>query len=263
MENKDSYNIVVDVDDTHLDFQDFAQTSALNNNILHDYPAPQTHQPNPVANNEPTSSIWSIMFWSKYFNVDTSQMVKRCTMSLQLDKEFIQDISAENFGPDLWGPFWISTTAIYSIFVSMIISSFISDRLEKPKGSKFSLLALSSAFLLIYSYSFLVPVALSFIIKYFGVSCSIIDVLAIYGYSNTIWVIVPILCIAPYSMIRWVAVAIGFTVSSIFIFRNIKMISERSNSKLNPVIIITIFLLSMALAVSMKFMFFSYAVVSK
>ncbi|PVV04400.1 hypothetical protein BB560_001101 [Smittium megazygosporum] len=258
MESKDTYNIVVDVDDTPLDFQaDFAGNSALNNHVLNDYTAPQP--PVQTAESLSSNSIWELNFWAQYFNIDTNQVFRRCYLSLTFDKDFLEDISVNYNGPDLWGPFWIPTTVVYSIFVTTILSLSIAVAFGSEVKTDFSFLTLSSALSIVYLYVFLVPIAVGFGMKYLGTPCSLIDVLVIYGYSTTVWVFVSILCMLPYAIVRWLAVLAGFAISGLFIFRNISMISQRSNSPLNSVIAISIILLNIIFSISLKFSFFSYS----
>ncbi|PVU84686.1 hypothetical protein BB559_007474 [Furculomyces boomerangus] len=209
--NKD-YNIVVDVDETQLEFQDFAGNTTLNTNVLHGYTGTQT-QPDVPSNQEASGSLYQIGYWSKYFNVDTNKVIQRTYLSLRFSSDFLLEIDPNADGPDLWGPFWIPTTLIYCIFAASVLFLNICSVLGYTIEGKYDIGILSTSIIVIYFYLLFMSIFVSFGMKYFGSDCSLIEAFVIYGYSTAAWIPVTIFCMIPITFVRWAAVLAGFGIS--------------------------------------------------
>jgi hypothetical protein len=88
---------------------------------------------------------------------------------------------------ELYGPFWISTTVIFALFVASSISTSLAGYLQgEPIDYDFRLL--SFAMTTSYVYAFGVPVIVWVICKWMGASAHLLEMVEIYGYSMTIWI---------------------------------------------------------------------------
>ena len=101
-----------------------------------------------------------------YFDVSTKSVIKRLLLSLiPFDKKFFNEFNEK---PDLYGPFWVITTLIATLFISSNVARFI----NWPKDTDFY-----------YSFS-TVPVAASVLYGVgFGMPALIKTMLNLYGSS--------------------------------------------------------------------------------
>lgn len=82
--------------------------------------------------------LWSISFYSQFFDVDTSAVLQRCWAALYPRANFL-DVLEGN--PDLYGPFWIATTVVLILFLGGTISDWLSTRGTAPFAYDFRLLS--------------------------------------------------------------------------------------------------------------------------
>ena len=77
-----------------------------------------------LLNQDKKYSVWQIEYYQKYFNVNTSDVISRIIGSMvpTLAQNYLLTKIRPN--PDLYGPFWISTTLIFSIAIAGNIVSF-------------------------------------------------------------------------------------------------------------------------------------------
>jgi hypothetical protein len=101
-----------------------------------------------------------------YFDVSTKSVIKRLLLSLiPFNKKFFNEFNEK---PDLYGPFWVITTLIATLFISSNVARFI----NWPKDTDFY-----------YSFS-TVPVAASVLYGVgFGMPALIKTMLNLYGSS--------------------------------------------------------------------------------
>jgi hypothetical protein len=101
----------------------------------------------------------------------------------------VGDFAADtlNNQPDLYGPFWIATSVVFSVFVcSSLAGSLAAYIAGKPHVYDFTLL--SFAVFVVYIYAFLCPALVWASTKYFGCQPSLLDIINYYGYGLTIWI---------------------------------------------------------------------------
>ncbi|KAK6034131.1 Yip1 domain protein [Cooperia oncophora] len=85
------------------------------------------------------SNFFSLEFYQQFFDVETDQVLKRVLHSVvPTTSNFILDYVHPM--PDLWGPFWISVTLVFSIGVFGNIAQYIqNDGSPGEYGSDFRL----------------------------------------------------------------------------------------------------------------------------
>lgn len=100
--------------------------------------------------------------------------------------------------PDLYGPVWIATTVVVILFMTGTISQYLAHAGKEHFAYDFKLLSGGAG--LIYGYTAIVPVALWAALKWWGSeSANLLEVLALYGYSNLIWIPVALISWSPIS----------------------------------------------------------------
>lgn len=127
-----------------LHFQDFSRTTA-NPNVLPIFPASQFSSSVGDFNDETSSSdlligenksakpapaFWELAYFAKYFNITTRDVVTRIIWSVVPVKSpngatYIERHIQTN--PDIYGPFWINTTLIFSIAIFANIANYLSS----------------------------------------------------------------------------------------------------------------------------------------
>ncbi|EEB97239.1 hypothetical protein MPER_03485 [Moniliophthora perniciosa FA553] len=141
------------------------------------------------------------------------------------------------------------------------VSSYLSDPGEQYD---YNFTLLSIAVSLVYAYGIAVPVLLWVALRYLGVGeWSVVEAMAIWGYSMFVWIPVSILCVIPVPMIRWALVLAAFASSGYFLVRNVYPILASGEAKAIRLFIIGIAVLHAGIALSFKVLFFSYYVVEK
>ncbi|KAI8848798.1 hypothetical protein BC829DRAFT_393454 [Chytridium lagenaria] len=202
------YEAVLDVEPAQLEFQNFVLNSAEANlsgsfkkapppvaassssSALPDFLAPGA-----APRTGGTSAFWTLEFYAQFFNVDFEDVRTRITEAVIPRGAFQEKISGN---PDLYGPFWISTTVIFCLFMTSTVAGSISAYLNSQKDYTFSMTLLTMASISVYVYVMVMP-ALA---------------LNVYGYGLAIWIPVSVLCILPSEIFRWVIILAAFSISS-------------------------------------------------
>ena len=234
----------------NLSSSDFNDPSNPRSKIL-----PDTSTPFGSTQNSTPSKrfLWTLSFYAQFFDVDTSEVLRRCSSSLYPRAPFL-DILDGN--PDLYGPFWIATTLVFILFIAATISQYLSRNHDIHFEYNFALL--SGAAGLVYGYTGLVPVGLWALLRWFGAeSATLVECWALYGYANVIWIPVAIISWSPISSLNYVFTAIGFVVSVVFLVRNLWPVVSVTDAKISRVLVIAVVLLHAGLAIAIKFTFFA------
>ncbi|KAF9949811.1 hypothetical protein BGZ70_001615 [Mortierella alpina] len=267
MSNKGAYS-AIEIDDDELQFQSFASSSSSPNATGNISSSNSTPQPRPAGFGSAgafdphrniqdqtglAKPIWSVEYYSKFFDVDTTQVMERCFASVIPKGNFLDIMGGS---PDLYGPFWISTTVIFALFVISSIVDSINAYLNQTAYVA-DIRQLTFAFGTIYSYAFLVPAMIWGATKYFGCQPDLLEMLALYGYGLTIWIPVSAVCILPWGLLRWVAVLVGAGVSGVFLVRNMYPVLQRAEAQTSKSILILVVILHAVLAILLKTRFFT------
>ncbi|KAF9582003.1 hypothetical protein BGW38_000785 [Lunasporangiospora selenospora] len=267
-----------DLDATDLQFQSFSSSDHATQPTGNLSSSASTPQPRQVgfepqrANQDANIKhpIWSLAFYAKFFDVDTTQV--QCALiypgprlghTLVLERCFASVIPKDNFldvmggNPDLYGPFWISTTVIFVLFVT---SSIVDSIYAYMNGAAYSydFFAMTFAFGAIYTYVFLVPLIVWGATKYYGCQPDLLEMLALYGYAMTIWIPVSVLSVIPIDLARWILLGIGAGMSGVFLVRNMYPVLSRAEAKTSKIILMLVIALHAALALCLKYRFFAY-----
>ncbi|CAD6500003.1 BgTH12-04108 [Blumeria graminis f. sp. triticale] len=259
------YDVQVDVDEDgdlgHTDLQEDLEFHSSNFNENATYasrkpnggglPAPAT-----AGNGASTKRmLWSLSFYAQFFDVDTSAVLTRCWAALYPRANFLDVLDGN---PDLYGPIWIATTVVFILFLGGTINQYLSSTIGEQFVYDFTLL--SGAAGLIYGYTLFVPIALFLALKYFGSeSANLLESWALYGYSNLIWIPVALVAWSPITILNWVFVGMGFGLSITFLLRNLYPVLSATEKQVSKVLLIIMVVLHIALAISIKWLFFKKA----
>lgn len=212
-------------------------------------PLHEANSRNTSSNKSQTGGIFTLTYYSWYFDVDTRDVARRCLLALNpFDQtRFVDTDDAESMGasghgvgsafatvagngtPDLYGPFWICTTVVFVLFFSSTLKGLLSSSLQGVRYEyQFDLL--TGAAVLMYGYTFLIPVGFWLVIRYLNIApdISALQIVCLYGYSNLIWIPVSLLTVTPLffsstvsNIIVWLFVGGGLAFSGAFIAKNL------------------------------------------
>lgn len=203
-------------------------------------------KPTPKPTEQPqvsNTAFWTIEFYQQFFNVDTSEVLTRILKTIVPWKpDFLSYIKPN---PDLYGPFWISTTLLIILAISSNFGDFfnwyrafkdLQSRIPSPNGSgispfnpgdktldqwtnDFSKLTISA--FVIYFYVFVLPIVLWVFMKWKNISISFIQLVSLYGYGMFPLIPFVILMTINYEIARWVFISLAALISILFITVNL------------------------------------------
>jgi protein YIPF1/2 len=174
-------------------------------------------EPQRTASDPSSASFWSITYYQPLFDVDTVQVLNRIKGSLlPRPKGAFWELIDTN--PDLYGPFWIATTLIFSMAMTGNLASYFAAADKTMWTYNFNILTLAGT--VIYAYVTLLPLLVWILLRYYEASKKLVDVLCIYGYTLAIFVPISIACVIPSEFLRWLLLAIGGGISAIFLLSN-------------------------------------------
>lgn len=210
------------------------------------------------------SGFLSFDFYQSLFDVDTDTVCNRLRSAIIPKKNynFIESVlrARRRSGPDMYGPFWICTTLVFSTAICGNLANFIAQQGSptynySPEFEKVSLVASS-----VFGYAYFVPVILWFIIKYNVANNSVnyrfMEILCTYGYSLFVYIPISILWVFPVESFRWLLVITGAAVSGSMLAQAFYPVVKSEKKQLIYLLLGVIISLNLVLAVGFKMYFF-------
>jgi hypothetical protein len=195
--------------------------------------------------------IWQLEYYQQFFNVDTMDVVWRCLHSCWPFK-FTFVANAKN-NPDMYGPFWITTTLIFMMAAAGNFAQYLHDNATW----KYDFFKVTYGSGVIYGYAILVPLLFWAYLQWMDVKMNLSEVLCIYGYSLFIFVFVAVVCVAPVSWLQWTVVAVGAAISTSFLVFNLWQ-PIRDKMAYAIVVLVVVIALHLGLALTFRLYFFQY-----
>ncbi|XP_037815304.1 protein YIPF1 [Lucilia sericata] len=175
--------------------------------------------PEPATAGTNKVSFLTLEYYQQFFNVDTLMVLERIANSMipkRAPGNYLKSIIGQN--PDLYGPFWITTTLIFSIAISGNIASYLQAADDHYKW-RYNFHLVSVAASCIFVYVNLLPAALWGLFKYSlkpiqegletenaDYTPSLLALMCVYGYSLAIYIPVSILWVIQLSILQWLLV---------------------------------------------------------
>lgn len=211
--------------------------------------------PGQVENGESRGWLrfFSVSRFSPYFNVDTFDVLERIRDSvLPFRGNFVEKTS---HNPDIYGPFWICTTLIFAAAALGNFAAYLSHKL-KDEAWNYDINKVTWSAGMFYGYTLLVPLALYFLLNYFGVTSGLVQLWCLYGYSLFIFIPASFLSVVPIEIFRWAVVGFAAFVSATFLALNIRS-HIKSQSDRWFLIVTGSVLLQLGMALVLKLYFFT------
>jgi len=183
--------------------------------------------------NEKKYAAWQIEYYQKYFNVNTTEVLKKITQSMipTFNQNYLHNTIRPN--PDLYGPFWITITLIFTIAISGNFVSFMQNF-----GSDFQwhtdFHKVTTSAVAIICYWWIMPVIIHFLLRWRQVEAnefSFIELLSIYGYSLFVYIPISVLWMINISFIQWLLVLAAVLLSGSVLFFTFWPAFKRDSSK--------------------------------
>ncbi|GMS82237.1 hypothetical protein PENTCL1PPCAC_4412, partial [Pristionchus entomophagus] len=217
-----------------------------------------------TASAGPKKNFFSFSFYQQYFDVDTDQVTKRLVNSVipthkNFITEFVQPI------PDLYGPFWVCCTLVFSIGIFSNIAQYIENQGGAGEyGSDFRMVTGASS--LIASYVLIIPFIISTTLWYrkADIQYSFLEVVCAYGYSLAIFIPVSMLWVIDIAILRWSLIFISVGLSGGVLVRSLAPAFANDPNKLIALgSVIVVIVLHFGLALCFKEYFFDAAMPSR
>ncbi|GFQ68423.1 protein YIPF1 [Trichonephila clavata] len=206
------------------------------------------------------TSFWKFSYYQSFFDVDTDQVVQRIVWSMIplpgratfLDRQIRPK-------PDLYGPFWIAATLVFSTAICANIANYLRTEGQSAHTWSYDFHKVSLSATAIYSYTFLLPIILWGLMWYRQSSnrYSLLEILCVYGYSLAIYVPISVLWVIQVAWFQWILVIIGATLSGAVLLQTFWPIFRDDNKKIAAVVLCLILLFHTLLAVGFVTYFFS------
>jgi len=172
-----------------------------------------------------TSNFWTLAFYQQFFDVDTTDVKNRLMFSMVPvpGKSFLQHHIRPR--PDLYGPFWICVTLVFSIAISGNLADFLQKSVDPEQSIKwhYDFHKVTLAATAVFSYAGLLPAGLYGFLWWAGsgagaATLSFLELVCLYGYSLAIYIPVSILWLIQVSWWQWLCVLAGAGLSGYVLF---------------------------------------------
>jgi len=172
-----------------------------------------------------SSNFWSLNFYQQLFDIDTVNVRNRLMYSMLPvpGKSFLQHHIRPR--PDLYGPFWVCVTLVFSIAISGNVADFLQKSVAMDDHKwHYDFHKVSLAATAVFSYASLLPAALYGFLWWAGGSgasgaaLSFLELVCLYGYSLSIYIPVSILWLIQVSWWQWLCVLLGAGLSGAVLF---------------------------------------------
>ena len=215
-----------------------------------------------------TYNFWSMSFYSQFFDVDTSDVQQRLLWSIlprpSATSEFVRTKIRPN--PDLYGPFWVCVTLIFSVAISGNVASYLQAALvqdEAVRGFKwhYDFHKVTLAASAVFAYAWLVPAGLyATMWAQGGQTASIMELLCVYGYSLSIFIPVSVLWTIQSAVLQWTLVVVATVVSGAVLVLALWNNMIKDNVRKNVAFIMIAVVIGLHLLLAMGFMLYFFHV---
>jgi hypothetical protein len=181
-----------------------------------------------------TASLFSIEFYQQFFNVDTMDVVQRLVFSM-IPKRAPAGYLKSHLGlnPDLYGPFWVTMTLIFTIAISGNLANYLQHTKDFHWHYNFHLVSVASTCIIMYVC--MMPAIIWGVLKW-SVNLedesnvdleggpyipSLLSLVCLYGYSLAVYIPVSVLWTIQFSPLQWLLVMTGAFLSGSVLIHNL------------------------------------------
>jgi len=160
-------------------------------------------------------NFWRPSFYRPYFDVDTKDVLRRCLAGLvPIGKPFFERVEGNS---DLYGPFWITTTILLFLAISSNFAEYLAYYNEGAgQYWQANFYKVSIAAAVFYAFLVGLPIILWALQRFLcKAKLTFMQILCVYGYSMTAFLIVTPACIAPFEWVRWMVILLACVLSCV------------------------------------------------
>lgn len=164
-----------------------------------------------------TPSFWTFEYYQTFFDVDSKQVLDRILWSMYPNPNvnYLQMKIRPN--PDLYGPFWICMTLVFSVAVAGNLANYLYSQSTSSSSYvwKYDFHKVTLASAAIFAYWWLMPTMLYGLLSWRGnqAGYTFTEIICIYGYSLAIYIPISILWVLPFYWLQWLLVMLGMALS--------------------------------------------------
>jgi len=210
-----------------------------------------------------TSNFWTLAFYQQFFDVDTTDVRNRIMYSMVPvpGKSFLQHHIRPR--PDLYGPFWICVTLVFSIAISGNLADFLQKSVDPEQSIKwhYDFHKVTLAATAVFSYAGLLPAGLYGFLWWASsgagaATLTFLELVCLYGYSLAIYIPVSILWLIQVSWWQWICVLAGAGLSGYVLFLPIWPAVRDQAAKSAVIVMAVVIALHLLLACGFMLYFF-------
>ncbi|XP_047426785.1 protein YIPF2 [Mugil cephalus] len=229
---------------------------------MSDDEGPQEESSELLGGQKPSGGFWTFEYYQSFFDVDTMQVLDRVKGSVMPlpGRNFIKHYLRSN--PDLYGPFWICVTLVFSVAISGNLSTLIHEMKNPSYHYNPQFHRVTIAAVVIFLYAWVVPVGLwGFLTWRQGAErqmtgYSFLETVCVYGYSLFIYIPTSVLWIIPYEWLRWTLIVVAMVISGSVLVITFWPVVRDDTKVMAVATVATIVVLHTLLAVGCKLYFF-------
>ncbi|KAF5286410.1 hypothetical protein FQR65_LT12590 [Abscondita terminalis] len=218
----------------------------------------------PEENTDTSSkSFWTLKYYQNFFDVDTGEVLERLLASITPRRNNVMNNKIK-LKPDLYGPFWISMTLIFTIAISGNIANYLQHANEEYHW-KYDFHLVSYASTTILLYIIVIPLLLWGILKWSTDTSDLenlleetistpLELICVYGYSLFIYIPVSILWSIQMPWLQWSLVLIAALLSGSVLLLTLHPALKMSKHK----IMLMVYVVTCHLLLAVGFMLFFF-----
>ena len=220
--------------------------------------------------NEPSglrseSKFYEIGYYAKYFDINIYDILKRLAKSLI---PFSQIFDEDDGGGDLYGPFWITSTAVLTMSIGREFGRFVEGLFKKKEvvQSVGEIGRIWKCASILYGYVLVFPMVLLVLQCTFARNTLegakrhgggvFLNTVAVYGYSMTPLTIAPLVAAVPIKVVQICAIAVAFVLGGGVIAVNLWRDVSIGNSTFAYLIRLLAAIAHIAVGASLLFLFY-------
>ncbi|XP_063441167.1 protein YIPF1-like isoform X1 [Mytilus trossulus] len=257
-----------EIDTSKLEFQDFPQDKGkTQTHTFTDFPhtaesdEDDVYDKSELLKEEKTESkvsFWTFEYYQQFFDVESKDVLQRVLGSMypHPNRNYLKTKIRPS--PDLYGPFWICTTLVFTTAIAGNLANYLSTGGSADYNWKYDFHKVSFAATAIFSYWWILPGVIFGFLWWSGnqIGYTFLEILCVYGYSLAIFIPISILWVVQFNWFQWMLVILGTVLSGgVLVFIFLPAVRE-STKKYTWALIVIIFLLHASLAVGFKLYFF-------
>lgn len=158
------------------------------------------------------------LYWAPYFDFSTKKIQARVVRAMLpvYSEPFFR---SPRDHPDLYAPFWLTTSLVVVLAVSGNLASYLEHEEDDKWKASFDHLAFAAS--VFYGWLFLAPVLVYLGFMWIGTHKPLAELISLYGYALAVWLPTSMLLLVPSNLLRLSMSLLSAVLSAVFLVRNL------------------------------------------